>query len=283
MMGSPAALVFVVKLTVRVALTALAVSGCDSSTGAPQESTETEELDTDRYEGSPSIVSVDPEPGATGVYTDKVIRVFFDDHLDASSIEQNSFDLHSGPVGRWIMAFYDPIDKSLVVWPSSPMIANTVWVLDLKKGLLGLAGEPIMPGEAARFQTGDALGDNAPYAALSYPKDIAPIFTRRCVQCHGSNRVFDGLALHTPQAVGETALGVKSKGWPSFDRIRPDRPGLSYLLYKISGYEGIRGLPMPRTLDGTGDVEPLSHEESKKISDWIAAGAPLFDSPSTGD
>ncbi len=282
MTGRLAVLVFFSRLGVSAALLAVAAAGCNSSKG-DEESTESEALDTAPYAGSPSVIAVDPPVGAAGVFTDKVIRVFFDDHLDADSIAQERFDLHSGPVGRWIMAYYDPVDKALVVWPSAPMIANTVWVLDIKEGLLGLAGDPIMPGQVARFQTGGVTGDNAPFEPLSYPTDIAPIFTRRCIRCHGAERAFDGLLLHSPEAIGRTASGVTSKGWPSFDRVRPDRPGLSYLLYKIIGDSGIRGLPMPRTLDGTGEAQPLEHKESKAISDWIAAGAPLFDSQTTNE
>lgn len=228
----------------------------------------------------PHPVAVDPSPGDFLVPTDKVIRIEFSDHLSGRSVSRYRFALYSGPIDLWVMSYYDPVRRQLVVWPSAAMRANAVWVLELDEGLTGLDGSPVAPGPVTHFTTGASGGDNLPFPALTFAQDIEPIFNASCASCHGGGDALAGVDLDSAEGVQATTLGVTAEGWPEWKRIVPGRPGESYLLYKIIGDERIAGAPMPRAFDDAAPTQ-LHPAEQQLIADWIAGGAAFFD-PSAG-
>ncbi len=223
----------------------------------------------------PYPVSADPVEGEAGVFIDKVLRTEFSDHIDGHGIKRSVFRLGSGPVSMWVMSYYDPVRGKLVVWPSSLLRKNAVWVFELKEGLTGLEGDPVEPGIITSFRTGEETGDNMPFPWTYYDNDAAPIFNSRCASCHGGASPMAGLSLENADGLWQTAMNVPADGWPEWDRIVPSRPGESYLVYKIIGDRRIVGKQMPRILMEGDQAQPLSQEEMETVSDWIASGTLL--------
>ncbi|MCP4601289.1 MAG: hypothetical protein GY847_12325 [Proteobacteria bacterium] len=228
--------------------------------------------------GGPYPLTVDPPRGSDDVFIDKVIRITFSDHLDSRSFRQSRFNLSSGPLGLWVRFYYDPVRENLVVWPSKSMRGDVTWVLTIDEGIAGLDGKLVIPRELARFRTGKEKGDNNPYDPPSFTYKVAPIFEKHCNFCHGgrAEESLAGLRLDSKEAIGETAIGVESQGWPGFNRVTSSSPGQSYLLFKIIGDKRISGMRMPRSknMDQPGPLLPRSDQET--LADWIASGASFF-------
>ena len=254
------------RLVVLVAFSAVASIGC-----APPY-----KVDPDAAPPpGPYPVNADPVEGEAGVFIDKVLRTEFSDHIDGHGIKRSVFRLGSGPVSMWVMSYYDPVRGKLVVWPSSLLRKNAVWVFELKEGLTGLEGNPVEPGIITSFRTGAETGDNMPFPWTYYDNDVEHIFNARCASCHGGASPIVGLSLENVGGIWQTAVNVPADGWLGWDRIVPSRPGESYLVYKIIGDRRIVGKQMPRILMEGEQTQPLSQKEMETISDWIASGTLL--------
>jgi hypothetical protein len=248
--------------------------GCEPPSGA----------DPDAAPAGPVAMGVDPAKGEHGVPIDKVIRVRFSDHLDERTLKAGRLTLKSGTLSLWVMSYYDPVRGELVVWPSSKLRRFSTWTFRVEEGLAGLDGGAVAPGTATWFRTGDQGGDDHPFDVLTYEEHVQPIFDTACAACHGGpGAPVAGLALDTPESVTATLLGAPAEGWPGWKRAVAGRPGQSYLLYKLIGDARIAGSPMPRSFDGDGAAPPLSPFEQRRIADWVAGGAPFFDSAALPD
>lgn len=230
------------------------------------------------YDG-PFSIAVEPPINAVDVFTDKVIRVTFSGHLDSRTFTQSRFNLHSGPIALWTMAFYDPIHRQLVLWPSMGMRKYATWILETVEGVKGLDGELVAPGEVARFRTGEREGDNMPFVTPSFESDILPIFQKHCATCHGGEPGDElaGVRLDSQDAITQTLINARAGGWPGWSRIVPARPGQSYLLYKVIGDPRIAGAPMPRNFNSGEEASTLPLEQQELLRDWIASGTPFVD------
>jgi mono/diheme cytochrome c family protein len=91
-------------------------------------------------------------------------------------------------------------------------------------------------------------------AAVSFAKDILPVFEQSCVKCHGGEKTEEGLSLKTYEDV--------LKGSKNGAVIEPGNPANSYLVDQIAKGK------MPKR------AQRLSDEIVLRISDWVAAGAP---------
>jgi hypothetical protein len=224
---------------------------------------------------APEILAVDPPDGSVGVEINPIIRFQTSEHLDDRTVDGASFELYSGPISMWLLAYYDPIRRRVSVWPSSELRVNADWVLEAGDGIRDLEGEPLAAGAITRFTTGEDEGEDVPFPELRYDPDIRPTFEARCASCHGGGSPLAGLALDSPQSVIGTAIGVASRGRPSFDRISPAHPGRSYLAYKLLGDGTAAGLRMPCSFDENAPAQALEQAELEAISDWIAGGAEM--------
>jgi len=221
----------------------------------------------------PTITSVEPADGATDVATNPIIRIGVSDHLDDWTVDASSFRLYSGAVSYWLMAYYDPVARRAVVWPSATLREGAYWVVEAREGVTGREGGPLAAGHVTGFTTGADEGDDAPFAIPDFEAEVRPIFGARCASCHGGSGPVAGLALDTADGVVETALGAPSAGDDAMDRIVPGRPGRSFLVYKIIDDDTVSGVRMPRAFAEGESAAPLSGTEQQTISDWIAAGA----------
>jgi mono/diheme cytochrome c family protein len=92
-----------------------------------------------------------------------------------------------------------------------------------------------------------------PTTALTFEKDIRPIFQAKCVNCHGGNKRKGGLDLRTVAALlkgGDTG--------PSINRQNPEQSAL---------WEAVANNQMP-----PGKTK-LTDAEKKKLHDWLLGGA----------
>jgi mono/diheme cytochrome c family protein len=223
----------------------------------------------------PTVLWVEPADGATDVAINPIVRVGVSDHLDDRTVSGGAFKLYSGPLSYWMMAYYDPVARRVVAWPSSKLRENAEWVFEAQAGIEARDGGPLAAGRLTGFRTGAATGDDQPFAAAEYLGDIAPIFGSRCASCHGGAAPIAGLALDTAAGVVDTALGIPSDGDAEMDRVTPARPGQSFLIYKIIDDAPVSGDRMPRSFDEDAPAAPLSPDEQQIISDWIAGGAAI--------
>jgi len=107
-----------------------------------------------------------------------------------------------------------------------------------------------------------SLGDVV--APIDFERDVAPIFRRHCVRCHGAEVQEKGLRLDT---WAEAAAG--SDFGPV---IVPGKPRLSPLWEHVSGEQPA----MPP------DAEPLSAVELATLSRWIAEASPSLSADRVG-
>ena len=228
---------------------------------------------------APVPISVTPVDGSVDAFRKPVVRIKFDRQLDARTITQSRLDFVSGSLGKWTLSFYNPVNRELVVWTSSSLFRQTTWFFRIEMGVLGMNGYPVHPAVMTTFRTGDDKGDEQPFVPRSFEKEVFPILKNHCTSCHGgSDKGVAGLKLDSKEHIEQTALGIAASGWRDWKRIVPTRPGLSFLLFKISDYEYIPGQKMPRGIDEK-PATTLTMEEKMAIAEWIAQGANFFDPP----
>ena len=225
----------------------------------------------ERERAAMEVVSVYPPMYATDFPLDEPIRVKLNKHVDLNYFSSSDIDLRSGGYTKWTMAYYDPLTMELVIWTSSAMLPNAAWDLNFTAGFRALDGSYILPQHVTRFETGTQENDAKPYSDRTYLSDVKPVFDTHCVRCHG-DAFYTDLDLRTPQAIARTALNVPSSQWPTLERVSPDRPGASYLVYKLLDANNVSGRVMPRTLDDNETAVPLTYEEKRIIVDWVLSG-----------
>jgi hypothetical protein len=93
------------------------------------------------------------------------------------------------------------------------------------------------------------------------------VFTPICSKCHIGAGAPEGLQLDAAHAYN-ALVGVPSVEEPSFLRVNPGNPDMSYMVLKIEGAPGIEGGQMP-----LGET-PLPQATIDAIRQWIANGAP---------
>jgi hypothetical protein len=93
-----------------------------------------------------------------------------------------------------------------------------------------------------------------PTTALTFAKDVQPIFRAKCVNCHGDrNKLKGGLDVRTLKAI--------EKGGDNGPAINHGQPELSVL------WDAIDNGSMP-----PGKSNKLTAAEKKKIHDWLVGG-----------
>ena len=90
---------------------------------------------------------------------------------------------------------------------------------------------------------------------VSFRREIQPIFTAKCASCHPAAYPYLDLR---PGASYQQLVGVSPPNAPSYERVLPGRPDLSYLLL--------------HPIDPSR-VNLLTRRERTLIVDWIVQGA----------
>jgi mono/diheme cytochrome c family protein len=93
------------------------------------------------------------------------------------------------------------------------------------------------------------------YAAkVDFKKDVAPIFEKRCIECHGADKKKGGLRMHTKQDLFDSETVVAGKADESEVVVRVVLPKDDDDIMPPKG-------------------DPLTKAEVQKIKDWINEGA----------
>lgn len=104
--------------------------------------------------------------------------------------------------------------------------------------------------------------------AVSFERDIVPVLRDNCASCHLTGQEPGGMKLH-PRGAYASLVDVPSAESP-LARVKPGKPGESYLMHKLDGTHldvGGQGERMPF------GFPPLADEVRTRIRAWIAAGA----------
>ena len=120
--------------------------------------------------------------------------------------------------------------------------------------LVGLLALAALPGAGVADDSG---AGEASDAAIDFERDVQPIFTERCVDCHGVETSEAGLRLdRRSRALAGGDSGVV---------IVPEEPDDSLLFQYVSGVDPESVMPP--------DGEPLSDQQVAVIRGWIEQGA----------
>jgi hypothetical protein len=227
--------------------------------------------------GGPAALLVDPAWGADEVPVDKIFRITFNKHIDAENLTTRPFRLHSGPIALWYFYYYDPVLYQLVLWSPIAMRKDTAWTLEIDDPLQDIDGNLAILEEVTKFVTGTETENEKPFYTPSFDNDVMPIFREHCIYCHGGppEKAISRLSLDSKETITQTAINTKAKGRPTWYRITPGRPGLSYLLYKVSDDKNIAGMQMPRSSDMNRSL-PLQQSKQETLSNWIVSQTPFF-------
>jgi mono/diheme cytochrome c family protein len=107
-----------------------------------------------------------------------------------------------------------------------------------------------------------------PSSSTDFDRDILPIFSRHCQECHGASKTESGLRLDKRSSI----LAGGESGSPG---VVPQKPDESSILQRITSTD--QDLVMPPK------GARLSSEEITTLRQWIAAGAPGPDDAVTSD
>ena len=188
---------------------------------------------------------------------------------------------------------YDPARRRVQFIPDDAAVfASTAYELVVRESLLAWDGTPMGVVERRAFRTSaEPYVTPAPLPAPTLTRDVAPLLAARCAlsNCHDAADRVMGLDLSSAEAIRRTAVDVMAGERPAASNVAATRsdprwvalarldsgfvvgtgePAYSYLVYKILGDGPIEGDRMPPP-----NLAPLSDEEIRVVSDWIAAGA----------
>jgi hypothetical protein len=108
--------------------------------------------------------------------------------------------------------------------------------------------------------------------AISFSRDVQPIFSARCTMCHHESDYMGGLSL-SPSLSYDQLVNAPAVGAPKFNRVAAGKPEASYLVMKLEGPHakvGGKGWLMPPP---TNPFIRLGSSDRETIRRWIAQGA----------
>lgn len=104
--------------------------------------------------------------------------------------------------------------------------------------------------------------------AVSFSRDLVPVFKTICATCHLTGQEAGGMRLY-PSAAYASLVNIASTESDML-RVRPGAPDRSYLMHKLDGTHldvGGQGERMPFSMP------PLDEATRNRIRAWITAGA----------
>jgi hypothetical protein len=103
---------------------------------------------------APTVASVSPAPGATGVSTGAIVSAIFSEGVDPASVGPATFELRDGSnalVPRSVT--YNALTQTAVLVPASPLNVATPYTATIKTGVTDLAGNVLASDRSWSFTT----------------------------------------------------------------------------------------------------------------------------------
>ena len=136
----------------------------------------------------PAVLSTSPVNNATGVGTGAGITAVFSEALTAASVSATTVFVNNGVLSVPAVVSYTAGSQNVVITPSSPLSANTVYTVTLKGGTTGikdLANIAMVNDYTWSFTT--AAADNtAPVSTITSPLNSATLGLNQLVTVRGT-------------------------------------------------------------------------------------------------
>jgi hypothetical protein len=212
------------------------------------------------------VTSTEPPSNAIGVPTNAIVDVGLSDVPWPGDLAR-AWNLHTGGIHVTATASIDLVDRRVRVRAARGFEPGWQYSLELTPALHSFAGAPLQGIDQLSFTTGRMPSAPSPPAApVSLVEDVLPALDQ-CAQrgCHDTQTSAGELDLGTAAgALG--GVGRRSLYAPSATLIVPGSHAQSYLVWKALG--------LPRTVGHRSpQVPPLSHDDARRLADWIDAGA----------
>lgn len=137
-------------------LICLALASCDESQLTPPDPADPGD------QTSPTVVSVSPGAGATGVQGATTVRATFSERLRPSTVTTSTFTVsNTAPVAGSVTV----TDSIGLFTPSSPLAPNTTYTARITTGVQDLAGNPLASDYVWTFRTGAPADTTRPTVA----------------------------------------------------------------------------------------------------------------------
>lgn len=126
-----------------------------------------------RDNAAPTVISVIPADGTTGVAINQVIAATFSEGMDEASLDTATF--LNGPGNTPVVGTiaYDGASNTVTFTPTGSLAPNTEYTAALTTAALDLEGKPLAAIYTWVFTTGVALDTTAPLVILTNPDDAA--------------------------------------------------------------------------------------------------------------
>lgn len=215
------------------------------------------------------------------------IRVRFDRPLLPADVNRANLLLQTGRRSVFLLPRFDPVDRVLTFGRTQllePGVRYRFQVIEMRDLDFREQDGPF----GAQFDTAveDAVLESFAFVGWA---EAGALLVSRCTGagCHGPGPAALGLDLSSAEGIRATALGVVAQqtrvgvqterpwrglgGLAGLSRIDISggvgRPAWSYLVYKVIGDPHVAGDRMP-------PAAPLTPDEQRTLSTWIASGAP---------
>lgn len=213
-----------------------------------------------------TVVSTSPGNGAAAIPLGAGLALVFSDFPDPTTLNPfGAVTIRSNQQSRDYKATVDLVARAVTVTPTAPLQPHVQYAVIASRSLASLAGVPLAAPFVTRFTTGDTPGGAPlPPTPRTLAADVQPILDARCLAgCHDAATRAQGLILDAAHAASALAATSPRAELP---HVKPFDPARSYLLRKLLGTPDIQGDRMP-------PGAPLTDEELRTVSDWIAGGA----------
>ena len=152
------------------------------------------------------------------------------------------------------LAYYRPQIMAIVPEPPPPLlaIAAAVAIATVARSMRGFRSRARWAAWLVAALPVATDGVSAAAAAIDFPRDVAPVLVRRCLECHSGERPEAGLSLADDASL--------RRGGDSGAALEPGDSAASLLWQRVAADE------MP-------PKHPLSAEEKRTLAAWVDAGA----------
>ncbi|MCA9666669.1 MAG: Ig-like domain-containing protein [Myxococcales bacterium] len=214
-----------------------------------------------------ALQSSTPSPGARDAERAAAIVLSFDRAVASESLSVETVRVFSGTIEVRGKRAIDLLARQVSFVPSEPLRSDLRYRVFLGADLRALDGSRLGENIVLEFTTGEALGSPPAPAPEITAEALQPLWSTRCVSCHGAKDPRAGLDLSSPDAVRRNLVNVGADG--SFrQRVKPGDHAASYLMRKLIGPEGVSGMQMPPDPRDKLDAATL-----RRVADWIDSGA----------